>query len=568
MYPLAEESPWPRIVGRLVVLAILLVLLYWIGSWILGLFGVGNPLERASAQVSVEQGTVQVSIQGQGAQNAENGMALFPGDTVSTGNGAHALVRFFDGTQARLDQNTQLALAESARGKEDSQLRLQLGQGTVWVLTPSVKAFTGSIVRTVATPVLSYALPSSTEAILSPSSLSVFSADGLGVSVTAPKHSAFVIGEGQQWAMPAGALGDDVFAYRTPVDEKTLQSPFLITSRQERSGGTASSSAAGTPDILTVSAPADNATVGADSVTVQGKVTAQVFQVLINGHVALLDRNALTFAQQLSPPSGQSQFTIDVQAIDADNNVVADVKRIVHVQAQGQQSSATLSTVASPAFTEPAKTGETYQTSQQEIILRGTSPKDAAGMMINNYKLQLFTPGKGTWSYLASTALGSLKPGVNQFDAFALDASGNKSAPAHLTIILGNGPQGVVAASSSSGSPGAGSSSSAINPATLPKNPPLYPGTLTVTGPTAGTSHVETGTGFLLEGATSPKTSTLWINDYQLKLYLPGKKTWNYIASAAFGNLKPGTNVYHIIARDEKYQIIDQLDYTVEYQPK
>ncbi|NOS67597.1 MAG: hypothetical protein HOO67_04515, partial [Candidatus Peribacteraceae bacterium] len=102
----------------------------------------------------------------------------------------------------------------------------------------------------------------------------------------------------------------------------------------------------------------------------------------------------------------------------------------------------------------------------------------------------------------------------------------------------------------------------------LPTNAPLSPGTLTVTLPTAGTTHTETGTGFLLEGATSAQTSTIAVNDYVLQLYKPGKTTWNYIAETGLNNLKKGKNVYVIVARNAKQEILDTMTYTVEYAPE
>jgi hypothetical protein len=154
-----------------------------------------------------------------------------------------------------------------------------------------------------------------------------------------------------------------------------------------------------------------------------------------------------------------------------------------------------------------------------------------------------------------------MKTGTNVYQIYALDASGNKSQAATITIIQGGeGPEGVVTSAASSGA--------ATSTGPLPNNAPLMPGSLSVTAPTAGTAHAETGTGFLIEGITSAKTATISVNDYTLQLYKAGKTTWNYIADVSLNNLKPGKNTYSIVARNEKNEILDKLEYVVDYQPK
>ena len=93
------------------------------------------------------------------------------------------------------------------------------------------------------------------------------------------------------------------------------------------------------------------------------------------------------------------------------------------------------------------------------------------------------------------------------------------------------------------------------------------PGTLAVTGPAAGTQFTATGSEFLLEGTTPKSTASVWVNGYKLQLYTPGKTFWNYIAKVEFKTLKVGTNVYKIVARNAKDEILDVLEYTVTYNP-
>jgi hypothetical protein len=93
------------------------------------------------------------------------------------------------------------------------------------------------------------------------------------------------------------------------------------------------------------------------------------------------------------------------------------------------------------------------------------------------------------------------------------------------------------------------------------------PGSLSVTAPMPGTQYAATETGFLLEGATLPETYSVWVNGYRLRLYEPGKTFWNYKVSTEIGTLKRGENVYRIVARNSKGEILDTLEYTVTFKP-
>ncbi len=564
-YPLARESGVPRWIKSGVALLVLLTVVWWIGSRILGFFGVGNPLERASAiLLSEDKGLISVSLQGEDLQPAQNGMLVFPGDMLDTGPNAHASLKFFDGSWTRNDGSTQVEVEESARGRKESRLSLDLKAGTVWISVPDKESFTGAIVRRVTTPTLRYALPPGTEALLSAKSLSVFSADGAGVIVSTKGQSDFTIGEGQQWTMPPDdAIGEDPYAFRTPLPPAAA-TKFVLDSRAiarlPGSAGSGSNLSSGTESMITLTAPAAGFILKDPTFTVRGSVGPSVASVTVNGRPALFDADTRQFSQEVNPPTGEGDVELSVEALDANDSVLQEIRRTIR-----RETAAAPLSLPAPIITDPVAAGGTYKTDAKELLFKGTASKDAQGIMVNDYKLQLFTPGKGTWSYLGSIALGNMKNGTNTYDVVALDAAGNKSPAARITIVIGEGEGGVTQPSSAAATSAAATSS--VNPATLPKNDPITPGILSVAAPTAGTQHTETGTGFLLEGHTSAGTDSMWINDYQLKLYKPGKTFWNYIAVPEYGNLKRGTNLYVIIARNAKGEILDRLDYTVTYEP-
>ncbi len=554
-YPLAQEHTLPRGMRLLLAAGAVLVTAYLLWMLLLRLLGVTGGVDRAGAFMTVEErGTVTVSIDGT-EQRAENGMMIFPGESVTTGGGAHASMQLFDASRVRLDQSTTVVLRESGRGAR-SRITFDLQKGSLWVLTSAQRSTTGSVLWTVTSPTLTYTLAPGTEALLSPTSVTVYATDGEGITVMLAGKEPFVISEGQQWTMPAtGAVGDNVFEFRSPLDPLAAKPPLVVESRQifAKQIGQRTGSGARSTELLTVTAPANDLQLKDPTVTVTGTVSAEVVKVTINGYPAILDSVKGTFSQQVAPPAGEGPFEINVQAHDAGRNVLAQVRRTVRRPAAPA--------LGAPSITTPAKAGETYRTRAEELILRGTAPAGAVSITVNEYKLQLFDPSKGEWSYVASLRLRNMVPGQNTYDIVATDSAGKKSPAARLTIIQGEeGPTGVV---SSAGSVSSGAASSGP----LPNNAPLDPGTLKVTAPTAGTSHTETGTGFLLEGLTSAKTATVSVNDYTLQLYRPGVTAWNYIVDVGFNNLKAGKNEYVIVARNAKGEIVDKMTYTVEYTP-
>jgi len=382
----------------------------------------------------------------------------------------------------------------------------------------------------------------------------VFSGEGEGVSVTAEgRNTPFSIGEGQQWTVPSGGtVSGDPLRFRSAIDPLVAQSSFVLSSR---SGGTASTGTgtslpgSGT-DIISVTSPTDNQTVTTATVKVQGTIGENVDRVRVNSYLASVDTVNRTFSQELAVADGET-MAIRVEALDENSVILQAITRTV--------KKGTIS-VTSPAITLPAKTGETYRTSKTEITIQGTAPANTSGIMVNDYRLQLFQPGNTTWSYLASVQLQNLKQGENIFDVYALDSAGNKSAPARLTVVVGQGGEGVVTGGSTS-------SVAVADESSLPKNAPLTPGVIAVTGPTPGTQHASTGSELLIEGTTSKETTNVWVNGYRLQLFKSGGGYWNYIANAAIGTMKRGTNVYKITARNAKDEILDSFEYTVIFNP-
>ena len=556
-YALAKPSPVPAFIRSSILILLILIVLYFIGRGILGLFSLGSSQDRAAVTLTIEdRGTVNASLEGGLMQRAESNLKLYAGDKISALGNAHARLTFFDGSWVRTDANTDVTIDTSTSGKDSSAFGITFTKGAVWMSTPGADTYSGSTVRTIKTNMMTLSIPAHTQAAIDDNSLLVFSADrnGIGVTTKANKDPVY-IGEGQQLNLPTNPSGD-LFKYRSAIDPTAAQKPFVAQSRalsQSHTTAQTGSGAATTmdPNALSLTSPTDNTAINGTTVMVTGKFGSNVDRVRINGHFATLDKTLGTFSEELAL-TDSAQTTIEIDAIDVNNIVLDQVTRTVKKISQ---------TINPPTITSPAGNGQTYRTQATQIEIKGKVPPTVTGIIINDYKLQLFRLGDTTWSYLASKQLNNLLDGKNVFNVYAVDADGNPSAPATVTVLVEAGTEGLV----STGSTVVSSAPTVIDEKTLPQNAPLSPGVITVTGPLAGSSFTATGSEILIEGTTSPQTASVWINGYKLQLYKAGKTTWNYIAKTDFNTLKKGTNVYHIHARDKADKLIDSFDYTVTY---
>ncbi len=569
----------------LVALGIIAVMLYFVGSWLFGLFDFGAVQGASVRLVPEERGTVQVALDGGEWKRAEQEIKLFPGDQVQTAANAGAALTFFDGTFVRLADESAALIVESTEGENASAIELRLDRGSAWVAVPSPEAFTGTITRTIATPLLRADLTTRTEALVADRSLTVFDGDGPGAEVrVAGVRDPVLVGEGQVLVLPADpAAAEDLYAFRTPLDPRAMASPFLEESRAQyqshwrtdtpAAAAPASDDDAETADVpsalpgdtlLSVTSPEDGEFIATATVAVKGMTAATVAAVRVNGYGAKLNDTTGAFDIELSLP-GSEEVPITVEALDGNGTVVDE--RALTVRRS-------LTAPDPPHFLSPAKDGETYQTQRRKLTISGDAPESAVGIIVNDYRLQRFEPGDRAWTYLANLDLGNLKEGENLFTAVAIDAAGRKSEPAFMTIVIGGETEGVIAQSSTGALPprsAAAEEPAPIDPATLPQNDPLAPGTISVTAPSAGNQHTAVGTDeleFLIEGTVPQGTQSVWVNDYRLQLFSSGKTYWNYIASTKLNTMKRGTNTYTIVARDSENRILDRFTYTIEFSPR
>lgn len=553
----SSENRSSRLIVRLLIGLLAFLIAWYLMTRMLAFFDYSVGMHKG-ALLTVRSGNnnVQVSLQGGQWQNGETGLKLDAGDAVMTRGNSDALLTFFDGTRVRLDQGSDVLVQRTDRYSEGtSALQLHVRAGRVWIATPSPVAFSGSIVRTVTTKNFTAKIPSSAHVLISSTVMTVLRASGIGltVDVSPIKNGVqIVVGEGQfltltDDARSSIAAGRDPYDFRDPISPQMLKDDFLATSyallSQNITGTNQQSTKSPAEQLtdLTLTSPDNRVHINAKTVTVSGKVSGRVALVLVNGQGVSV-RKDQTFSVDMSL-TREATTGLHIEAQDTQGITLESTDRIVYNDYRP---------VVEPArIKSPVGSGQTLITSLKEVEITGEAPANTAAILMNDYTLQLFKPGNRTWSYLASTALGNLIPGTNVFTVYALDSDGNRSPPRSISIVY---------------TPSALSSGSGAEPP-LKQNSPLTPGTLSVQAPQEGTETTTEKKAVVIEGRTSAETNSISVNGYTLSLYLPGKTTWNYIASTELQTLKRGRNVYRIVSRNANGEILDVLEYTITYKP-
>ncbi len=521
-------------------------------------------VEHPEAVAQVESGNAAtIAVDGNDPLRIEGTVKMYEGDAIHTEARSTAAVAFFDTTRMHLDGETSLTIENMRRGRQKDAIGIELSRGTIWIATPKTTA--SGTMRRVTTPVFSLEFPPGTEALVSERSLAVFdSGDALGVVLRIPgAPSELYIGEGQQIALPAElrAQEQNLYAFRSPLDAVLSATPFVENSRRAPATAVAQQEERQLPaeEILHVLAPEEGEMSRESSIAVSGTIGKGVASIRVNGYPATIKGNA--FSQELALPNDE-EVNIRIAALDGNGIVIAEQSRTVRRDLQPP---------APPAILLPAGSGATFRTAKTELELRGTAAKGIAGIMVNDYRLQLFQAGDTAWSYLASTKLGNLQWGMNAYDVVAIDDAGNRSATARITILLEQGEEGIVTSKqpgTGDQEPGTMNQNQETPAPILRHNPPKEPGSLRMTAPTNGEPYTTSRLEFSIYGTTSPSTHTVWVNDFRLRLYQPGNDAWKYIASIPMGTMKRGENVYIVITRDEEGNILDRKEYTVIFKPE
>ncbi len=555
-----------------VIVGGLLLISAW---WLIGKFGFGGTSQRAAVLLSPEErGIVRISLDGDDWKQTDQEIKLYPGDRIATNANTNASLSFFDGTFVRLDEHTTVHIIESKRREEEeSKIAVHLEDGTLWIATPAKSVFKKPISRHVSTAMLNVSLMPETEVVVKGQSLIMFDSDGIGSTVdVAGANDPVIVGEGQIFAIPEGQtdVSGDLYAFRSALDPRAVLSSFVDGSKTSfhayRQIENEEEEEEETPiitdgELLEIIEPQNQETLQTSTVEVRGNINPErIVDVQVNGYGAEINENTGAFYIEIALPD-EDETDITVVAIDKNGEVLEEAVRTVLRDREPPEP---------PTFLTPAKTGETYQTQRTKLEVTGKAPEDAVGIIVNDYRLQLFQPGDDTWSYLANVEYDNFQSGENIFTAIAINRGGYRSEPVTMTVVLGGKTEGVIKEAKIEESEETDESPEE-EPEVLPSNAPLMPGTIQIISPTPGTEHEAKGINeieILIEGTVPEATASVWVNDYRLQLFKKGATSWNYIASTELRTMKRGRNAYEVIARNSEGKVLDRLTYTIRFDPR
>ena len=88
-------------------------------------------------------------------------------------------------------------------------------------------------------------------------------------------------------------------------------------------------------------------------------------------------------------------------------------------------ATATSAAVKDPGSLTVTLKEKEFETAGPYHVIRGTAPRNAYKIMVNDYTLQKYHPGQTRWSFIASSFGKTLKPGENTYKVAAVAKSGD-----------------------------------------------------------------------------------------------------------------------------------------------
>jgi len=172
-----------------------------------------------------------------------------------------------------------------------------------------------------------------------------------------------------------------------------------------------------------------------DSFEIVGEASSDTTSIIVNGYQLQKFRTGQPWSYLVDPDIGNVRLgenTYEIVAVDRAGNRSVPVQLTVVWKAQpfifdeDQESARDTSVYLAPGSLRviAPTTGETYVTSEAEILIEGETSPDTHSISINGYTLSLYLPGKITWNYIAKEAFRNYKKGVNRYAVVARNSEG------------------------------------------------------------------------------------------------------------------------------------------------
>ena len=451
------KDPYPKKGISSYLLPFLLIILLGFSGWYLLQNEIKwDHIQRLiqAPEVSKDE-KVTLAYQDEGIQIKEwnaNGWKLFteedffePGDSVKTIEGGFAVLRFFEETELRLDQNTELKFVNLEKDDQlGHHISVELLQGQVWVRYPHMGPTESDFLLSSANQIVQLDNEAVMNVRANPDSTS-----SLGGSITIN-----VVEERTGNRRPIGRiqLNSGEMALLDQLNRDTIKASTdesiiepLANSLLDSAWGTRNLAAeeelgfiAGmTGDLETTRVVSDNLDpwpgegVSVDSplsqeevgawVLVQGTVSNEnITAIQVNGEEATLGLNN-DWEARVRVSRDRSTLTTTVTLNDEENYLLEEREVIVDDQAP------VLGDILNPEVDE-----NNSGTTPSSLELRGEVSADATRVCVSHngaepYCLQQFTEGSTTYRYLGSVGYGNVIEGINTYEVIAYDSYNNVS---------------------------------------------------------------------------------------------------------------------------------------------
>lgn len=189
--------------------------------------------------------------------------------------------------------------------------------------------------------------------------------------------------------------------------------------------------------------------------------------------------------------------------------------------------------IAKPEITVPSTL--TFATPESSLTIRGLTAAQTEKMMVDvesdegveTYELNLYVPGNTEWSFAVSQAAGTLNPGMNTYEFYALGEDDKRSGKTELIV---NYQTDEIEEEDDDEDLDLGA---LVAPEVESYNDEtsnvVEEGDVKVIGSVAGAEEIN-------------------VSGYTLSAFEPGDTTWVYYAKESLGNLDPGENTFTVKA--------------------
>lgn len=447
----------------------------------------------ANVYFYVAQGRARVLPYSQSEwDNAFNGTKLLLGDGLKTLPGGRVVIEFFNDTRVRMDSDTAITLSDVSKTNDKEVIALNLDNGSVWVngeKSPGVREShyevrtDNLLVRATGTI---FEVENNTTQVVR-----VFEGDievdvivesggqervtetlavGVGQEIVLDDATMRAF-EGNQTPSVLKAVSDEFKEsawYRWNVREDQNPTDFTVsgttstiveddeldpeedpdaesetdgenegdeTPDDEGEDDTANN-AAGSSDQPVITSPSSKTTTEG-SLVLAGTVKAGTSAVVVNSNLG--DYELSQFEE------GDTEWSYNVSESFGNLKAGENTYKVYAVNEDGARSSAASITITyekdkveiTDDLSNPSVetyNGSSSSTTDENTVTVIGSIQGAEKVVVNGYTLSQFTAGGSQWKYVASTALGNLKPGTNSYVVYGIDPDGNKSDEVTFTI--------------------------------------------------------------------------------------------------------------------------------------